>query len=189
MHEIEPFYNWEKYYLSHEDDKSPFFGKEYDLTQCHDAVYDHYIHPFWDFMGSDTLYIKVLFVDYQQQFAVIEFIGEWNDALYNDVMHLKRNIIDSMLAEGIIHYILVGENVFNFHGSDDEYYAEWFEEVEHGWIVGVQFPTHVEEEWKKYHIDYYINFGGTLALENWRTFSPKVLFKLIDSLIQRRLSQ
>jgi hypothetical protein len=188
MHELEPFFNWEKYYQSHEDPKSPFFGKEYDLTRYHDAVYDHYIHPFWDFMGSETLYIKILFADYVNQFVVIELIGEWNDTLHNDIMHLKRNILDPLLGEGIIHFILIGENVFNFHGSDDEYYSEWFDEVEQGWIVALNFPAHVEAEWRKYRLDYYLNFGGTLEFANWRTFTPKRLFELTDLLMKRRLN-
>lgn len=188
MHELEPFFNWEKYYLSHEDQKSPFYGKEYDLSSYHDAIYDHYIHPFWDFMGSETLYIKILFVDYTYNFAVIEMIGEWNDALHNDIMHLKRNILDPMTGFEISHFILIGENVFNFHGSDDEYYAEWFEDVESGWIAALNFPKHVEAEWRKYKLDYYLNFGGTLELENWRTFTPRKLFEIINVLIQRRLN-
>ena len=29
MHEIEPFYNWRHIYVSEEDAKSPFYGREY----------------------------------------------------------------------------------------------------------------------------------------------------------------
>ena len=31
MHEIEPFYNWQKYYLPYEDKRSPFFENETGL--------------------------------------------------------------------------------------------------------------------------------------------------------------
>ena len=44
-------------------------------------------------------------------------------------MQLKREVIDVLMAEGIQRYILNGENVLNFHFSDDWYCEEWFEEV------------------------------------------------------------
>ena len=54
--------------------------------------------------------------------------GEWNDTLHNDIMFFKRNVIDHLIGQGIRKFILLGENLLNFHGSrDDEYYEEWFE--------------------------------------------------------------
>jgi len=38
MHEIEPFYNWYKYYNVSEDERSPYFGKEYNLDLYSDAI-------------------------------------------------------------------------------------------------------------------------------------------------------
>lgn len=103
-------------------------------------------------------------------------------------MHLKRKVIDHLIAEGIKYFILVGENVFNFHGSiEDDYYAEWFEEVEDGWITGINFAEFVEREWEKYHIDYYINFGGNLFLPQWRTLRPELIFASINHIISHRL--
>ena len=61
-----------------------------------------------------TLYLKVLYADYLRGFAIIEFIGEWNDCLYNDIMYLKRELIDDMIRNGIHHFILIGENILNF---------------------------------------------------------------------------
>ena len=43
-----------------------------------------------------TLFAKILFTDYDERFTVIEFIGEWNDTLFNDVMNLKRNVIETL---------------------------------------------------------------------------------------------
>jgi len=40
----------------------------------------------------------VLYADYEIGFAIIEFIGEWNDAIENDIMTLKRELIDKMLV-------------------------------------------------------------------------------------------
>jgi hypothetical protein len=76
----------------------------------------------------------------------------------------------------------------NFHGSDDSYYEEWFDEVEDGWIAAVSFPQFVQDEWKKYGIDNYINTGGTLQIDKWRTMLPLNFFDVVDKLIQRRLS-
>ena len=94
MHTIEPFYNWEKYYRASHDKLSPFYGIKYNFTQYSSTIYDHYIHPKWDFIGSETLYIKILYANYTQHFVIIEMLGEWNDAIHNDIMHLKRNVID-----------------------------------------------------------------------------------------------
>lgn len=187
MHDIEPFYNWEEQYSSSEDPRSPFYEAEYNTEQYTNAIYGYYIHPLWDFIGSETLYVKILFADYDEQIVVIELFGEWNDTLHNDIMHLKRNVIDLLIGEGITKYILIGENIMNFHGSDDEYYAEWFEEIEDGWIAAVNFREHVLEEWKKFNLDYYINFGGTLEVLNWRTMNPKAFCKIVEGLIQKRL--
>ena len=41
-------------------------------------------------------------------------------------MFLKRNIIDELVGEGIDKFIMIGENVLNYHASDDSYYEEWF---------------------------------------------------------------
>lgn len=187
MHEIEPFYNWEKYYSSNEDERSPFFGVEYNLMGYTNDIYGYYIHPLWDYIGSETLYIKILYVDYQQGCAIIEMLGEWNDALHNDIMHFKRNVIDLLTRETIKRFILIGENVLNFHGSDDCYYEEWFEDVEDGWIAAINFRDFVEEEWKKYNLDSYINFGGSLEIVNWRTMNPMNFFENINNLVAKRL--
>jgi hypothetical protein len=189
MHDIEPYYNWEKYYISSEDERSPFYGAAYNMMTYTNAIYSYYIHPLWDGIGSETLYIKIQYINYDLNFAIIEMFGEWNDTLHNDIMHFKRNVIDYLLHEGINKYILLGENILNFHGSDDCYYEEWFEEIEDGWIAGVNFRDFVTEEWRKYHLDYYINFGGNLDLANWRTLTPFVFFEHINKLIQRRLPE
>jgi hypothetical protein len=187
MHEIEPFYNWEKYYTAETDELSPLYGKEYNLQYYENDIYGYYIHPLWDFIGSETLYIKILYVEYKRKFAIIELFGEWNDTLHNDIMHLKRNIIDAMLKTGITQFILIGENVFNFHGSEDDYYAEWFEDIEEGWIAALNFRDFVQQEMTKYNIDSYFNIGGTLDTTNWRNHTPDTLYLQIKKLIERRL--
>ena len=187
MHTIEPYYNWIEQYSATEDERSPLYGAEYSLDTFSNTIYGYYIHPQWDSLESETLFFKILWVDYDDGAAVLEFIGEWNDAIENDIMSLKRNILDVLLHEGIKRFILIGENVLNFHGSDDSYYEEWFEDVEDGWIAAIHSPEFIEREWKKYHLDYYINFGGTLDIANWRTLKPANLFELVNNLIIRRL--
>ncbi len=193
MHTIEPYHRWLKYYDSSLDDQSPFHGKEYNYDLYSDTIYGYYIDPGWDFMGSETLYIKILYANYHEGQVVIEMIGEWNDAIHNDVMHLKRNIIDHFVQEGISKFVLIGENVFNFHGSDDCYYEEWFEDVEDdpsvpGWIAAVNFRDFVMDEMRNYNIDNYVNLGGSLQIANWRTMNPVAFCSLVDQLVARRLS-
>ncbi len=187
MQDIEPFYGWDKYYTASEDARSPFHDREYNMQQYENDIYGYYIHPLWDEIGSETLYCKILFANYDRQFVVIELFGEWNDTLHNDIMYLKRQVIDPLVHEGIKYFILISENILNFHGSDDSYYEEWFEDIEDGWIAAIHSPEFIEREWKKYHLDYYINFGGTLDIANWRTLTPANLFELVNSLIIRRL--
>ena len=190
MHNIEHYYRWEPLYQSNQDPQSPFFGKEYNYDLYSENIYGYYIAPGWDFFGSDTLYTKVLFVDYQRGYGILEFIGEWNDAINNDIMHLKRNVIEPMMHAGVHKFILLGENVLNFHGSDDCYYEEWFEETEElgGWIAAVNFRDFVMEEWRNYNIDSYVNFGGTLQLSKWRVLEPAVFFEMVRRLIERRIA-
>ncbi len=188
MHEIEPYFGWLKYYNSVDDELSPFYGKEHSEFEFTDNIYGYCIHPQWDYIGSESLYLKVLYVNYELGTAIIEFIGEWNDALHNDIMHLKRNLIDDLVIQGVNKYILIGENVYLYHHSDDSYYEEWFEDVEDGWIVAMGFQEHVMNDWQQYNIDTYINIGGQLDLLNWRTLKPEQVFRKIDEAISRRLA-
>lgn len=187
MHEIEPYYNWGKYYSAASDPKSPFYGRTYGNEYVND-VYGYYIHPFWDEIGSSTLYVKLLFVEYKQRFAIIELFGEWNDTLHNDSMYLKREVVDVLVRRGINQFILIGENIFQFHGGDTDYYEEWFEDVGDGWIAAINFRDFILQEFDRYHIDSYINYGGTLQFDNWRTAKPQQLYEVVKALIIRRLA-
>jgi hypothetical protein len=188
MHEIEPFYSWQHLYDASEDEHSPYYGKDYSEFVFSNAIYDHFIHPLWDEMGSATLYLKILFVNYHAGFCVIELIGEWNDMLYNDIMYFKRNIAESLMENMVNKFILIGENVLNFHAGDNDYYEEWFDEVGDGWIVGLNFRKHVLEEFRHANLDYYISFGGKFDNFNWRCHDPNQLFRAIDAQIMKRLN-
>ena len=190
MHDLEPYYNWRGLYIASEDPYSPFYEREYSEFEFTDKIYNHYIHPQWDSFGSQTLFMKILFVDYEDGYAIMEFIGEWNDLLYNDIMLLKREIIEHLMQYGISKYILLGENVLNFHSSDDCYYEEWFEEVndEDGWIAIVNLRDHVLEDFHSANIDSYFVLGGALNDTRWRTHSPDQFFQQIQSQVMKRLT-
>jgi hypothetical protein len=187
MHDIEPHYNWRHLYIASEDELSPFYGREYSEFEFTHAIYNYVIHPQWDDFGSQTLFMKILYADYHEGYAIFELIGEWNDCLNNDIMFLKRDIVDELIHQGINKFIIIGENVLNFHASDDSYYEEWFEDVEDGWIVFINFRPHVLKEFKLYGIDYYVNLGGNFEYMNWSSLSPMQLYKNVQDEILKRL--
>ena len=45
---------------------------------------------------------------------VIELIGEWNDAIENDIMNLKREVVDKFFIQGITKFILIAEEMYQF---------------------------------------------------------------------------
>ena len=184
-----PYEGWHQYYEVSEDKMSPYFGQEYNFDLYSEEIYGYFIDPTWDYMGSETLYLKILFTDYDKSFTIIEFIGEWNDALNNGIMHLKRNIVEPMIYQGINKFILLGDNILNFHGSDDCYYEEWFEELDDaGWIAAASFRDFVLVEMQKYNVDSYVSLGGSLQIENWRTMHPNAFFNLVSHQVNRRIA-
>lgn len=189
MHTIEPFYLWRNYYIASNDKHSPFFRRQYSEFSYTQKIYNHYIHPQWDFFGSSTLYCKILFADYESAFAVIELIGEWNDTLHNDIMELKRGLIDPMIKKGIFKFLLIGENVLNFHASDDLYYEEWLEDIqdEGGWIVAMNFREHVVEEMRLQQIHYHIYLGEHYEMAEWRKYKPHHLLRMIEEKLMKLL--
>ena len=186
MQEIEPYFNWLHLYVSEEDERSPFYGIEYNQVEFTDTIYNYYIHPQWDEFGSHTLYLKILMADYEVNYAIIEMIGEWNDAIENDIMRLKREVIDPLIKNGITKFILITENVLNFHSSDDCYYEEWFEDIgeANGWIISLNMPEATQHDFLKARINHYINL---MDYTQWRTLKPELLFQRLDNIMLRRL--
>jgi len=186
MHDIEPFYNWQHLYTSDTDPRSPFYGREYSEFVFSQTIYNYYIHPQWDEFGSRTLYMKILFADYEQGYAIIELIGEWNDAIENDIRTLRREVTDVLFYEGIKKFIIIADNVLNFHSSDDSYYEDWFQEVneENGWIVILDMPEQSQHDFKKAKLNRYVEL---LDFPNWRTLQPQHLFQSIDNHLLKRL--
>jgi len=189
VHSIEPFYNWRGFYIASEDLQSPFYEREYSEFEFTDSIYNFLIHPQWDSIESQTLFIKILFVDYDDGVAIIELFGEWNDVIENDIMIFKRNIIEHLMECGVYRFILIAENLLNFHGNETDYYEEWFEEIEDddGWIALVNTRPHVTQELKDFDLDYYFLLGGKLEEVDWRTSTPLQFIDRISGYVRKRL--
>src|SRR5262249_37173694 len=127
------------------------------------------------------------YAEYEKGYCIIEMMGEWNDAINNDIMFLKRDIIEVLEGEGITRFILIGENVLNFHTSDDSYYEEWFQELEDGWIAFINFSQHVLAELRAGNLDYYNNFGSELDEMAWRKLAPYQLFQEVENIMSKRI--
>lgn len=188
MHLVEPYYHWRDLYIASEDDCSPFFGREYSEFEFENQIYNYLIHPQWDNIGSKTLFAKILFVDYDDNYAIIELIGEWNDTIENDIQTLKQEVLEELNRFDIDRFILVGENVLNFHSSDDCYYEACSEDFEDGWVALINFHEHVETEMSEIGIDQYFIMGGELDELDWRTFLPHQFYNKVKSIVEKRLA-
>jgi hypothetical protein len=187
MQDIEPFYNWRHLYTAEDDERSPFYGQTYSEFEFSQTIYNFYIHPQWDEFGSRTLYMKLLFADYDQGYVVIELIGEWNDAIENDIMTIRREVTDKLYRQGITKYILVAENVLNFHSSDESYYEEWREQLqdESGWVAILNMPGPSQHDFRRSRLT---NYVPLLDMPEWRTMKPDFLFQQLDNWMIRQLS-
>ncbi len=190
MHNIEPYWGWRSLYKAEEDEKSIFYKKQYSEYEYTNVIYNHLIHPQWDDIESNSLLVKLLFADYKNEFAIIELIGEWNDVISNDIMLLKRKLLDNLIENGISQFIIISENVLNFHGDEDDYYKELFEDTIDlgGWVVLVNIKDHVLEEFNEININSYIEYGDAFNNIPWRKFSPKKLFDIMDQRIMKKLN-
>lgn len=184
MHTIEPFWKWRDYYQSNKDEFSPFYGhinSEFEFT---DKIYNYLIHPQWDNFGSQTLFIKQIYTNYKKNVVILEFIGEWNDCINNDIMFLKRDIIDVLIANNIYKFILIGENILEFFADIDDYYEEWKNDIleQNGYIIAINFKEHVITEMKDANLHHYIEFIGCDDDNpiNWRQFKPNHLIEYIE---------
>ncbi|MEP7266923.1 MAG: hypothetical protein ABI844_04795 [Saprospiraceae bacterium] len=191
MQDIEPYFRWRDQYISSEDSRSPFYKVRYSEMYYTHQIYNYYIHPQWDDMDSETLYLKILYVDYVERYAIIEFIGEWNDAIQNDIMYLKRKVIEKLTGQNIIYFVLIMDNVLNFHSSDDCYYEEWYEEIsdEGGWITMLGVSEHVEDEMASAGLQYYINFDEDFNDIEWRKMEPGGLIHVVNKTIHNQMKR
>lgn len=187
MHLLEPFFYWREYYVASDDSRSPFYGREYSEFEFTNKIYNHLIHPQWDAFESPTLLCKILFTDYDYGFTIIEMMGEWNDLMDNDFKLFKEEVLEPMVQEGINHFILIGENILNFHGDMTDYYEEFFDELDDGFMAFIGFREHVLQEFYDLGLDAYFISGGELDTLPWRTMNPVQNFNKIKGIYNSRL--
>ena len=181
MHEVEPYYGWEKFYISSADERSPFYGVEYNQFHYDRQVYQYLAHPQWDEIGSDSLLVKVLFADYLTGFAVVELFGVWNDLLINDYRLLLENCLEPLQLNGISKFALIMENVLNIYPGSDEYYESFQEELEDGWITMIRAREHVKRELEDHDVATYFFWSEFLDDLTWRKLKPLDLYKRIEA--------
>jgi len=142
-------------------------------------------------MGSQTLYVKTVYADYDEGYAFIELIGEWNDCLHNDVMFLKRYVADQLIKNNISKFIILCDNVLEFHGSDDSYYEEWWDDVkdDNGWIAIINARDHILDEMESIRLQNYIHVGDELSDVNWRKANPKLAYQEIVRVLNSKVKQ
>jgi hypothetical protein len=179
LHNIEPYYNWQHLYNSETDEHSPYYGEVHSEFQYTNTVFNYYVHPQWDSFGSENLYLRVIFVDYDEHYAIIEFIGEWNDVILNDSSILKRNLIDTLISQGIYKYILITENVLSLFTGDTDYYDEWISEIidEYGFIAFLNLNVLCDYEWQQGKIK---RCAQRVEVPNWRTCKPEEVLQRVE---------
>ncbi len=183
MHTIEPFYNWQYLYNATDDAQSIYYGKVHSEFTFSKTIYNYYVHPQWDYIGSETLYIKVLCTDYEDGYTIIETIGEWNDAIADDSMIIKRKLVDPLIEQGITKFIFITENLLNYYNGDDAYYEEWYDDIKDdgGYIVWLNLNEASMHDFVRGKIKRYVLLK---ELVNWRTFKPQqVIEKLEEQLL------
>ena len=101
-------------------------------------------------------------------------------------MMLRRDITDQMFKQGITKFILIAENVLNFHSSDDSYYEEWREQLEDegGWVVIIDMPQQSQYDFKRSRLT---NYVALLDFPQWRTLKPELVFQQVDNWMMRQL--
>ena len=78
-------------------------------------------------------------------------------------------------------FVLIGENVLNFHGDDDAYYEEWAEDLEDGWLIGMGFREHICLDWDQQGLQRYMHYGESWTDPAWRTRHPLQLYWMITT--------
>ena len=185
MHDIEPHYRWREQYIAAQDDRSPFYGRQYSEFQYSQKIYNYFIHPQWDYIGSPTLYAKMLYADYHEGYVIIELFGEWNDCINNDVMYLKREIIDHISKHEITKFIILCDNVLTFHCDDDCYYEEWYDDIkeEDGWVCFINTREHVLDEMNQIYLKNYIMLGDEYNELIWQNLKPKGIYQAVQNIM------
>jgi hypothetical protein len=113
-------------------------------------------------------------------------IGEWNDAIENDIMALKRDIIDVMMSNGINKFILIAEMCSIFTVATKTITRNGYEENEEsgGWVVVLNMSEAAQYDFQRRQLNRFIEL---INLPDWRIYKPYHLFKKIESTLNNRL--
>lgn len=179
MHDVEPYYGWLHLYSHEQDPNSPFHQVEHNLFEFDRAVYNYAAHPLWEDIESESLLVKILYADYEKGFAILEFLGEWNDLFDNDYKLLAENVLTYLIDAGIDKFIFICENVFHIYLEADDYYDAVQDELEDGWICLLRAREHVQEQLREFNIDGYFYWSEELDALAWRKLKPTQLFDIV----------
>lgn len=187
LHDFEPFYGWLAMYNHEMDKKSPFNGVEHNQFYYDRSINSIPAHPLWDDFGSESLLCKIQYVDYQEGYAIIEFIGEWNDIYDNDFKLLSESVLSFLLDFGVNKFIFIVENVFHSYLDADDYYQAMEDQLGEGWICLLKTRQEVKEDMQEYGIDQYFYFNPTLDEIAWRKLKPFQIYGLVSKRLQNVL--
>lgn len=190
LSDVEPHYGWLGYYDPELDTCSPF-AHDPDDSDARPQLYTFEANPRWDGIGSESLLVKILFVNYapapEGGFAIIELLGEWNDLYENDWRLLCDNCLDWLVAQGIDRFILICENVFHAYLEADDYYADFAERIPEGWVCLLRARPEVLAEFERYGISPYFYWNSQFDDLRWRKLKPWQLYALVAESITRLL--
>ena len=117
----------------------------------------------------------------------------WVELLVFEIMYSQilfptvfQSLNKSLPAEGIIKFILIAENVFNFHSGDKDYYEELYEELseEEGWAVLINFHPAAQHDFLLRKLNRYVEL---MDISAWSTYKPEHFFQFIDQKLSQRL--
>ena len=104
MHNIEPYYRWREEYAPEDDTRSPFYGRKYTEWK---QIYNFVLHPMWDDFESETLYLKVLMADYEENYAIIitTNAGLWRYKIGDTISFTSLNPFRIKITGRTAHFI------------------------------------------------------------------------------------
>ncbi|MBX3101122.1 MAG: hypothetical protein KF690_01280 [Bacteroidetes bacterium] len=186
---LEPFDGWLFIYSHDQDERSPFHEVEHNLFAYDRRIYTFDAHPLWDNIESESLLVKILYAQYDEGYAILELLGEWNDLHENDFRLLWDNCLHPLVTEGIYRFILICENVFNIYPDADDYYQNAQEELAEGegWLCLLRARPQVLEELEAYGIGQYFFYSPLLESLRWRKLKPWQVYAQVRDQLEGRL--
>lgn len=178
--EVEPYAGWLLFYDPSTDERAPLpAGPEGDLPSRY--IYTFAANPLWDSIDSESLLVKILYLHYQEGYAVVELLGEWNDLFENDFRLLCERLINPLMEEGVNRFVFICENVFNVYIDATDYYEDLQDRLadEAGWICLLKARPNVQEGLAASQLDRYLLWDDQLDHLRWRKLKPWDLFAAI----------